>query len=204
MVGVMALLISIAALLPYCYYSSVIAFRLQRAADDMYNSLWYKLPNNFKKYYILSIAAAQPARYFTGSHVINCSLETFKMVLHSHINLSEYVTWLAWWLSDFEYGVFVLLGAHQPVNDWATFNWECILRLRIWVLEIFFSAQCTQCSHTSWSQWKHQGRHNWMDSFVDKIQNNQVVIAGNQNQTSNWIYLILKYFFASHFQVSIE
>lgn len=80
---------SIIAILPYCYYSTIITNRLQQIADDIYyNSLWYKLPSKFKKYHILSIAAAQRPRFFTGYGIINCSVEICKKVQNSSQKLN--------------------------------------------------------------------------------------------------------------------
>lgn len=71
---------SICAISPFCYYSTVITLRLQQMADDIYHSLWYKLPAKFMKHCIISIVAAQQPRYFTGLGLVVCSLETFKKV----------------------------------------------------------------------------------------------------------------------------
>lgn len=78
--GTVPLVCSLFAISPHCYFSSITALRLQRIADDIYNSMWYKMPNKYKKYHILSIIAAQKPRYFTGYGITQCSLETFKKV----------------------------------------------------------------------------------------------------------------------------
>lgn len=72
---------SIFAILPHCYYSTHVTHRLQKVADDIYSSSWYKLPARFQRYYILSIAAAQPPRFFTGFGLMSSSLETFMKVI---------------------------------------------------------------------------------------------------------------------------
>lgn len=87
LVGIMAVFISISIILPYCYYSSNTAYRLESVANDIYDSLWYRLPVRLEKFYILSIASAQSPRYFTGFSMISCSLGTFTKVLHIHLGL---------------------------------------------------------------------------------------------------------------------
>lgn len=80
-VGIVATALSFCGILPHCYNATVATLRLQGVADDIYNSMWYKMPSKFKKLYILSIAVAQRPRYFTAFGIVQCSLETFKKVL---------------------------------------------------------------------------------------------------------------------------
>lgn len=77
---VCVVILSIMCIFPYCWYATILSFKLQNIADDAYGALWYKHPYKMQKFTQRIIAYAQIRRSYDGYHIFRCSLEVFMKV----------------------------------------------------------------------------------------------------------------------------
>lgn len=77
---ILATIVSIATVYPYCFWSSNICLRFQAIGNTAYESNWYKISPKMQKNVLFMMAYAQRPRYFTGYGMFNCSLEIFRRV----------------------------------------------------------------------------------------------------------------------------
>lgn len=73
----------LSALIPtfvYCYFSEGLTADLLEVSDILYESMWYKLPNQEQKLLILPIQRAQRVFRLNGFKFVACSLDTFSRV----------------------------------------------------------------------------------------------------------------------------
>lgn len=77
---VFASFVGIFAILPYCYYASVVTLKIQHTAVATFESHWYDLPIHLQKNIKMIIAFGQVQRKVNGYDLLNCDLEGFMKV----------------------------------------------------------------------------------------------------------------------------
>lgn len=64
----------------YCFFGNMATECYFKMGDCLYESNWYNLSNDFKKYFILMIANMHHPLYYHGSEMIILNLTTFQEV----------------------------------------------------------------------------------------------------------------------------
>lgn len=77
---IFAALVAVLAILPYCYYASIIVWNIEHTANAAFESCWYELPVKLQKNLCNIIAFAQIPREVSGYGLFKCDLEGFMKV----------------------------------------------------------------------------------------------------------------------------
>lgn len=79
----MGVFISGSTLYLYCDSAQLATDNLIMFGDEVFDSVWYELPNKIQKSYILIIANAQKPLNYDGLQMVYLNLPTFSQVLRS-------------------------------------------------------------------------------------------------------------------------
>lgn len=74
------LILALLILSGYCFYGNEIYENNMQMAYCLYESNWYKLPNDLAKMYIVMIANCQQPRFYHGFNIVNMEMETVTKV----------------------------------------------------------------------------------------------------------------------------
>lgn len=64
----------------YCFYGSLINWKLGQVGEFAYNSQFYKYPEELRLFTLFMIARSQRPFYITGYYITKCSLESYARV----------------------------------------------------------------------------------------------------------------------------
>ncbi|XP_031619126.1 uncharacterized protein LOC116338167 isoform X2 [Contarinia nasturtii] len=73
----------LANLLVYCYIAYRASDNYVRIGDLLYQSVWYKLPTKYRKYFVLMIQDSQTPQLYHGFGIIKIDMGTFATVLRT-------------------------------------------------------------------------------------------------------------------------
>lgn len=63
-----------------CYYSAFVSIRMRQISHFAYSICWYQFPTKFQKNIMMIIRQSNEKFMYTGFGIVNCNLETVKMV----------------------------------------------------------------------------------------------------------------------------
>lgn len=99
-IGIMEILLS------FCYFGNRITMKAQDVGFEAYDADWYNYPPKIQLLLLPIVQQSQKEFIFTGYHLVECSMESFKEVKtlvkqsqSQHIVFHLFLQLFRWWIS---------------------------------------------------------------------------------------------------------